>query len=43
MPSARDGLMARVHVYTDLFVPALARDPRFYALLERIRLTDVAT
>ena len=39
----RDGLMAWVHVYTDLFVPALARDPRFHELLERMRLTDVAT
>ncbi len=38
----RDGLMAWVHVYTDLFVPALARDPRFRALLERMHLTDVA-
>jgi serine/threonine-protein kinase len=38
----RDGLMAWVHVYTDIFVPALARDPRFFALLERMRLTDVA-
>jgi serine/threonine protein kinase/tetratricopeptide (TPR) repeat protein len=38
----RDGLMAWVHVYTDIFVPALARDPRFHALLERMRLTDVA-
>jgi len=38
----RDGLMAWVHVYTDLFVPALARDPRFHSLLERMRLTDVA-
>ena len=38
----RDGLMAWVHVYTDLFVPALSRDPRFHALLERMRLTDVA-
>ena len=38
----RDGLMAWVHVYTDIFVPALARDPRFGALLERMHLTDVA-
>jgi len=38
----RDGLMAWVHVYTDIFVPPLARDPRFHALLERMRLTDVA-
>jgi TolB-like protein/Flp pilus assembly protein TadD len=38
----RDALMACVHVYTDLFVPALARDPRFRALLERMGLTDVA-
>jgi adenylate cyclase len=38
----RDGLMAWVHVYTDLFVPSLARDPRFASLLERMRLTDVA-
>jgi serine/threonine-protein kinase len=38
----RDGLMAWVHVYTDIFVPALARDPRFHAHLERMHLTDVA-
>jgi hypothetical protein len=38
----RDALMACIHVYTDLFVPALARDPRFHAVLERMRLTDVA-
>lgn len=37
-----DGLMAWVHVYTDLFVPDLAGDPRFDSLLERMRLTDVA-
>ena len=34
--------MPFVHIYTDIFVPALARDPRFGALLERMRLTDVA-
>jgi hypothetical protein len=39
----RDALMACVHVYTDIFVPALGRDPRFHALLERLRLTDVAS
>ena len=38
----RDGLLPSVHVYTDIFVPALAHDPRFRALLERMRLTDVA-
>jgi len=38
----RDGLMPWVHVYTDLFVPALAGDVRFRAVLERMRLTDVA-
>jgi serine/threonine-protein kinase len=38
----RDGLMAWVHVYTDIFVPALASDPRFHALLDRLHLTDVA-
>ncbi|MGE5358690.1 MAG: protein kinase domain-containing protein [Bacteroidales bacterium] len=38
----RDGLLPSVHVYTDIFAPALARDPRFRALLERMRLTDVA-
>ncbi len=38
----RDGLMAWVHVYTDIFAPAPARDPRFDALLERMQLTDVA-
>jgi hypothetical protein len=38
----RDGLMAWVHVYTDIFVPALARDPWFHALLERRQLADVA-
>ena len=41
--AARDGLMPWVHVYTDLFVPALARDARFRSVLERMRLTDVAT
>jgi serine/threonine-protein kinase len=39
----RDGLMAWVHVYTSLFVPELARDPRFRSLLERMRLADVAS
>jgi serine/threonine-protein kinase len=38
----RDALMACVHVYTDVFEPALARDPRFHPLLERMQLTDVA-
>jgi serine/threonine-protein kinase len=38
----RDALMACVHVYTDIFEPALACDPRFDALLERMHLTDVA-
>jgi serine/threonine-protein kinase len=38
----RDGLMAWVHVYTDIFNPALADDPRFAALLTRLNLTDVA-
>jgi serine/threonine-protein kinase len=38
----RDALMACVHVYTERFVPALARDPRFRAVLERMNLTDVA-
>ena len=28
---------------TNLFVTVLARDPRFHELLERMRLTDVAT
>jgi serine/threonine-protein kinase len=39
----RDGLMAWVHVYTDIFAPALARDSRFRALLERMHLTDVVS
>jgi len=39
----RDGLMPWVHVYTDIFEPALARDSRFRPVLERMRLTDVAT
>jgi tetratricopeptide (TPR) repeat protein len=38
----RDALMACVHIYTDLFVPALSRDPRFRKVLERMRLSDVA-
>ena len=38
----RDGLMPWVHVYTDIFEPALARDPRFRSVLERMRLSDVA-
>ena len=39
----RDGLMPWVHVYTDIFEPALARDSRFRSVLERMRLTDAAT
>jgi serine/threonine-protein kinase len=39
----RDGLMPWVHVYTDLFVPELARDPRFRSILEPMRLTDLAS
>ncbi len=38
----RDSLMPFVHIYTDIFVPALARDPRFGALLERLNLADLA-
>jgi tetratricopeptide (TPR) repeat protein len=38
----RDTLMPFVHIYTDIFVPALARDPRFGALLERLNLADLA-
>jgi TolB-like protein len=38
----RDGLLPSAHVYTSVFVPDLAGDPRFRALLERLRLTDVA-
>ncbi len=41
--ASRDGLMPWVHVYTDIFAPALAHDVRFRSVLERMRLTDVAT
>jgi adenylate cyclase len=34
----RDPLMALIHVYTDWHVPALSRDPRFAAILDRLRL-----
>ena len=37
----RDTLMPFVHIYTDIFVPSLARDPRFGALLERLNLADL--
>ncbi len=38
----RDGLLPSVHVYGPLFSPGLARDPRFHAMLERMRLTEAA-
>jgi TolB-like protein/predicted Ser/Thr protein kinase len=34
----RDTLMAFIHVYTGLFAPALAADPRFKAVLARMKL-----
>jgi TolB-like protein/Tfp pilus assembly protein PilF/predicted Ser/Thr protein kinase len=34
----RDPLMAFIYVYTEFLVPELARDPRFTALLDRLRL-----
>lgn len=34
----RDTLMAFVHVYTEMMVPALTRDPRFTAILDRLKL-----
>jgi TolB-like protein/predicted Ser/Thr protein kinase/Flp pilus assembly protein TadD len=34
----RDTLMAFVHVYCEMMVPALTRDPRFTAILDRLHL-----
>ncbi len=34
----RDTLMAFVHIYGEMIVPALTRDPRFAALLDRLKL-----
>jgi TolB-like protein/predicted Ser/Thr protein kinase len=34
----RDALMAFFHVYCEMMVPALARDPRFAAILDRLHL-----
>ena len=34
----RDTLMAFIHVYTGIFSPALAADPRFKAVLARMKL-----
>jgi len=34
----RDTLMAFVHVYCEMMVPALARDPRFTAIMDRLQL-----
>jgi len=34
----RDSIMVIFHIYTDFAVPALARDPRFGALLDRLQL-----
>ena len=36
----RDVLMGFVHVYSDIFSPAIAADPRFKALLARMNLDD---
>lgn len=37
-----DSLMPFLHIYTDIFVPALARDSRFGALLDRLNLANLA-
>ena len=34
----RDTLMACIHVYTGLFAPTLAADPRFKGVLARMKL-----
>ena len=34
----RDALMPFIHIYTEANVPALARDPRFVAILDRLKL-----
>jgi hypothetical protein len=38
--ASRDLLMPFVHVYTDLYVPELKRNPQFNDLLERMKLVD---
>jgi eukaryotic-like serine/threonine-protein kinase len=37
-----DTLVGFLHIYTPWFAPALAHDPRFAAILERLGLADVA-
>jgi hypothetical protein len=34
----RDTLIPLIHIYAELMVPALARDPRFEAILDRLQL-----
>jgi hypothetical protein len=34
----RDALIPFIHIYAELMVPALARDPRFGAILDRLQL-----
>jgi serine/threonine protein kinase/Tfp pilus assembly protein PilF len=38
----RDTLVGFVHIYTPLLAPELGSDPRYDALLERLKLADVA-
>jgi len=35
----RDILMCFIHIYTDIFSPAISADPRFKAVLERMKLS----
>ncbi|MGB6340401.1 MAG: hypothetical protein WBF32_11570, partial [Candidatus Aminicenantaceae bacterium] len=37
---SRDILMPFIHVYTDMFVPRLQRDPRFNNLVAKMKLVD---
>jgi len=39
----RDILMAFIHVYAEIFSPAISADPRFKAVLEKMNLADLMT
>jgi hypothetical protein len=36
-------LMAFIHVYAEIFSPEISADPRFEALLEKMKLVDLMT
>ena len=36
----RDTIMPHIHIYAEMFMPVLARDPRFEAILKKMNLPD---